>query len=308
MATDSSITLLTLGGLANRMRAIASAVALAHDTRRPLRVIWPVNNELRARFDDLFHPFHAGVDLHNVSEARALWLYRPARKRNLYLSPLLRAGRFTAVYSDDGSLRTENAPEILAAIKSARGSVLLRAGTFFYPCGNDAYRRLFKPVETVRAEADKVLALLGDDATGFHIRRTDNTVSITESPIEAFITEAENEFALHPGRKIYLATDDNEVKHLFHARFPGNSNHPGDGRPTLPIRDAARPHRDAGSRGLRPHHRLILQFILRGGRHFGRHPTASAPPGNVTGLRRITWPPPASISAESHTPPRRKLS
>lgn len=223
MATDSSITLLTLGGLANRMRAIASAVALAHDTRRPLRVIWPVNNELRARFDDLFHPFHAGVDLHNVSEARALWLYRPARKRNLYLSPLLRTGRFTAVYSDDDSLRTENAPEILAAIKSARGSVLLRAGTFFYPCGNDAYRHLFRPVEAVRTEADKVLALLGDDATGFHIRRTDNTVSITESPIEAFITEAENEFALHPGRKIYLATDDNEVKHLFHARFPGKT-------------------------------------------------------------------------------------
>ena len=68
-----------------------------------------------------------------------------------------------------------------------------------------------------------MLALLGDDATGFHIRRTDNTVSITESPVEAFITEAENEFALHPGRKIYLATDDNEVKHLFHARFHGKT-------------------------------------------------------------------------------------
>ena len=215
------LTLLTLGGLANRMRAIASAMALAQDSGRPLKVLWPVNRELSACFDDLFIPIPAGIEIANIPEAKALWLYRPARKRNLYLSPLLRAGKFSAVYSDDDTLRTENATEILASVQSARGAVLLRAGTFFYPCDDNSYRRLFHPVEAVRTEADKVLVLLGKDATGFHIRRTDNTVAITESPVEAFLTQAEKEFSLNPARKIYLATDDDQVKHLFHARFPG---------------------------------------------------------------------------------------
>ncbi len=216
------LTLLTLGGLANRMRAIASAMALAQDSGRSLKVLWPVNRELAATFEDLFiPPLSSALEIESIPEAKALWFYRPPRKRNLFLSPILRAGRFSAIYSDDSTLHAENASEILSSVKSARGNVLLRAGTFFYPCSEQKYRRLFKPVDALRAAADKVLALLGSDATGFHIRRTDNTVAIAESPVEVFLTQAEKEFALNPIRKIYLATDDDQVKHLFQTRFPG---------------------------------------------------------------------------------------
>lgn len=217
----ATLTLLTLGGLANRMRAIASAMALGRDSGRTVRVIWPVNRELAATFGELFQFTGLLPEILNVSEAKALWFYRPARKRNLFLSPLFRAGKFEAVYSDETTLRTENASEILQSIKSARGEILLRAGTFFYPCNPEDYRALFIPIDAVRDEADGILAMLGDDATGFHIRRTDNAVAIAESPLEAFMTRAEEEFSTAPGRKIYLATDDDSVKQLFHNRFPG---------------------------------------------------------------------------------------
>ena len=171
-------------------------------------------------YGELFTSLPDDIALRDISETRALWLYRPARKRNLYLSPLLRPWRFRRIYSDGINLHP-GAPSTLAdEIRNTAGDILLRSGTFFYPVSAQAYRSLFHPVPTIRDAADKLLATLGTDAVGFHIRRTDNTVAIASSPVETFLTRATTELSTSPGRKIYLATDDDTVKDLFHNRFP----------------------------------------------------------------------------------------
>jgi hypothetical protein len=50
------ITLVPIGGLCNKMRAIASAYALACKLQVQLKVIWINNADLGANFADLFKP------------------------------------------------------------------------------------------------------------------------------------------------------------------------------------------------------------------------------------------------------------
>ena len=51
---EKKIIIVAQGGLANRMRAIASGLVLARKTYRDLLVIWYKNEELNASFGDLF--------------------------------------------------------------------------------------------------------------------------------------------------------------------------------------------------------------------------------------------------------------
>jgi|LauGreDrversion4_2_1035121.scaffolds.fasta_scaffold137149_2 hypothetical protein len=48
------IYLLPIEGLANRIRAIASAISIAEDLHQEVFVVWKKDNSLNAEFDDLF--------------------------------------------------------------------------------------------------------------------------------------------------------------------------------------------------------------------------------------------------------------
>jgi hypothetical protein len=48
------IILEPLGGLANRMRVIASGLAVVRESNHKLEVIWNLNKELNCNFDLLF--------------------------------------------------------------------------------------------------------------------------------------------------------------------------------------------------------------------------------------------------------------
>ena len=50
------MTLEPMGGLANRMRVIASGLNLVKNSNRDLNVIWNLNEDLNCEFDVLFMP------------------------------------------------------------------------------------------------------------------------------------------------------------------------------------------------------------------------------------------------------------
>lgn len=50
------LTIVPYGGLANRMRAMNSAIEYAKTLNCPLQVVWFCNKELNALFDELFTP------------------------------------------------------------------------------------------------------------------------------------------------------------------------------------------------------------------------------------------------------------
>ena len=82
------ITFVPVGGLANRMRAIDSAIALAQDTNHELQIIWFKDQGLNCSFCDLFQPFSLpGVTVREANKSDLLLQDRP-RKKNFYLPAL----------------------------------------------------------------------------------------------------------------------------------------------------------------------------------------------------------------------------
>lgn len=88
------ILLVPVGGLANRMKAIDSAIKLSRKTNSELHIIWFKDRGLNCRFDQLFEP----IDLPNVKVTEATWsdylLYDRPRQKNIFIPRLFQKATF----------------------------------------------------------------------------------------------------------------------------------------------------------------------------------------------------------------------
>jgi len=217
MHPKSFITLNARGGLANRMRAIASGVALAADVDAGVRILWIVNDELHAGFNDLFIP-SPSLRIDSISSILGLFSCYPARKRNLYLSPVVRSVMFDTILEDDGRLPIGDPNEMKAAVTGSAGRTFIGSGLQFYPFSPELYKSLFQPRADICNAVSEQMKALGHTPIGFHIRRTDNKAAIAGSPLELFIEKA-GELLCDSNVRIYLATDNNTVKQRLGSLF-----------------------------------------------------------------------------------------
>lgn len=81
--------------------------------------------------------------------------------------------------------------------------------------------RLFVPVEAIRADVENRCRNFADRMIGVHIRRTDHTDAIRQSPIELFYQRLDKEIEGNDRTGIYLATDSEEVKRAMARRYAG---------------------------------------------------------------------------------------
>lgn len=88
------ILLVPVGGLANRMKAIDSAIKLSRKANSELHIIWFKDRGLNCRFDQLFEP----IDLPNVKVTEATWsdylLYDRPRQKNIFIPSLFQKATF----------------------------------------------------------------------------------------------------------------------------------------------------------------------------------------------------------------------
>ena len=78
-----TLTLVPVGGLANRMRAIVSAAALTGETGHTLHVVWFKDAGLNCRFDELFCPIgRTDIRLHEATFADFLRLSQERQQRD----------------------------------------------------------------------------------------------------------------------------------------------------------------------------------------------------------------------------------
>lgn len=220
-----------IGGLANRMRALASGISLASKLNVDFSVIWLKNWELNAGFNDIFcmsEDLFGKLDY--PSKARYGMMFSIPRLKNCYLSKLFlkRFGTYCCgeqpfwqkIISNDNSGR-ELEKYFINGFSDKR-MCLIQGGTEMYPFSDDLYRHLFRPNCQITEQVDERLRLLGDVSYGVHIRRTDNSQSILNSPDEAFITAINEIQSTMPDARFYLATDSDDVKKKF-KRIYGDS-------------------------------------------------------------------------------------
>lgn len=201
------VKIVPTGGLGNRMRAIASGIAIAHHYDVPAKVYWNIRSGLHAEFSDLFKPLQEpSVELFTNTS----WLYNiEFRKEHLLRLPFLRLGAKNILFNHD--IYREHGRDIFQILgDSLRGNVVLVSGCTM--CKIEDMSRLFVPVDEIQDAIDRVVTHFSENTIGVHIRRTDNKQSIAQSPLDSFYALMDKYIAEDDNVKFYLATDDDEVK------------------------------------------------------------------------------------------------
>lgn len=212
------ITFVPVGGLANRMRAVASAVTLAGKTESELQVVWFQDWALNASFSRLFKPVDATMaGLRDASPLDYLLLDRP-RSKNFHIPRICQKFVFDSCLYE--RFITPLCKKHFDFETWARDrQVYMASYTAFQLYKHELVRRLFVPLDEIQEEIDKRSHLFSKYMIGVHIRRTDNIDSIRQSPIELFYDKLDQDIKEDTEIGIYLATDSEEVKQLMKERY-----------------------------------------------------------------------------------------
>ena len=212
------ITITPYGGLANRMRALNAVIEYARDTSIPVKVVWFSNFELNAKFSDIFElPSYDNLE---VKEAKFIdrFLYRSPRRHTLWVPKLTTPMLFdTTIYSSDFlALRDSGVlPETIL-----NGGRVLIESCYEFGDYTSSYSKNFVPTRDILQWVEEYIDKnFTSNTIGVHIRRTDNELSIKNSPLSLFCDAMKREIELCENTKFYVATDESELKRIFGNRI-----------------------------------------------------------------------------------------
>lgn len=213
------ITFVPVGGLANRMRAVASAVTLAAKTDSELSIVWFQDWALNAPFSRLFKPVDGKIAcLRDASWLDYAWLDRP-RSKNFHFPLLFQKLTFKSCLYERSITPLCNRHFDFERWAKEGGCVYMASYTAFQPYDYAWISQLFVPVEEIMAEVESRCRNFPDTMIGVHIRRTDNLASIRQSPVGLFYQKLDEEIKEDNKVGIYLATDSEEVKREMKERY-----------------------------------------------------------------------------------------
>lgn len=204
------LTLVPWAGLCNRMNAIMSALAFQNKTNIKTSIFWEKTKDCSAWFDELFEP------IPTLQINRLLHYYlKPSSKRNLFLPSLLRLFIFDKAY-DGVTISNQN---ILLEGKDL-GNVYISSHNRFCPlCETNKLGKYFIPVPNIKKLIDGITNQYSFRTVGIHIRRTDNSAAIKNSPIDLFFKKMNEEIKMNPSVSFFLATDDDRLKTEIKERY-----------------------------------------------------------------------------------------
>jgi len=187
-----------LGGLANRMRVIATGIALARQLKQPVSVIWKENYELNCPFDQLFYPLDGVRILRQRHTDRFIKRSEQSALKHKVINKLL---------GIDYCITDEDFPfdDLASRLKPYKNSYI---NTCQMLNGDVSDFKFFKPVESITAKIDSLANKFNANTVGVQIRRTDNELSKNRSPLPLFINRMHTLLQEQPGTNFFLTTDD----------------------------------------------------------------------------------------------------
>lgn len=236
----NEIIFVPVGGLANRMRSIASALTLAKQTNSRLKVIWFATWDLYASFEDLFEQIDEDCMVLYKASMWDMWTLDRPRRNNLYIPRLFQTFAFRGcIYERSFYSLIQQIFDFKKWVTSNR-RVYMASYHAFYSYEQSLIEKIFVPLCSIRERIDDRVNRFEENTIGVHIRRTDNVASIQQSPLELFYEKVDEEVDKDVYVKIFLATDSEEVKSQMKHRY-GNriicSSVPADRNSMLGIQD-----------------------------------------------------------------------
>ena len=208
--------LIPSGGLANRMRAIASAYTLTQQTGSDLQVVWFQDWGLKAPFNSIF-VLPEQLLLREATLTDKL-LYDRARRKNLWLPTFPQRLLFERRL-DEKKIWLLNSQGFDFSEWARGHRCYMSCYQVFGDFPDSLYSILFHPVKEVMDNVNRFRDQFSSHCIGLHIRRTDNRESINQSPTNLFIDKIKVEIDTHADTTVFLATDSDDVKNELRKLF-----------------------------------------------------------------------------------------
>lgn len=214
----SEIILVAQGGLANRMRAIASSYYYAEKLNRKLTVVWYRNKDLNASFGELFETENLPFKILEPNSLSFYLRYEEPRKKNLYISAFINK---ILKKQHIKSIHLESEEGIFKILNEFDDDIIIHSGSQFADFDRELLISIFRFSEKVYDTSYQILKGL-QPTLCLQIRRTDNSQSIVHSPLEAFEKVVKKHLQEDNKTLFFLATDDTETKKYFSKKYPEN--------------------------------------------------------------------------------------
>jgi len=212
------------GGLANRMRVIASALQLAGRFGDSVKCVWKVFEELGADYEDIFELI-SSVPIVNENFVKPRSTYKPSvisflkkvwNKMFCGIDVCLKYNDYVELI---GTATTEDLKRVnayLSPLLSTKRVVYVETCSLLAPIDDVS---MFHPVHSLMEKIDDVAKSFSNNTYGVHIRRTDNDWAKENSPIELFIERIESVINDDGDALFYLSSDDGDVMDTMSDRF-----------------------------------------------------------------------------------------
>ncbi|MGZ0017455.1 hypothetical protein [Yeosuana sp. AK3] len=205
------ITLEPMGGLANRMRVIASGLNLIKNSNRHVNVIWALNEDLNCEFDVLFMPIK-GLSI--IEKERKYVFAHHSNNPILYkkIKAYFR-NKILGIdcFINEMDLLTGRVCNSFIDKLARRNKNIYIKTTQRFSCIEEEINQ-FQPSESIQNTIDKQVFKFNKNTIGIHIRRDDNKTSVLKSPVSLFVEKIKEELKSNIESTFYLATDDKDVE------------------------------------------------------------------------------------------------
>ncbi len=197
------------------MRVINSVLELNKKLDSEIKLVWLEKPELNAPFEALFSGIGSPFTL--IKNFRYFFFLKVFK--HIYVNKYERFYRFFAGFFFDTIIFDSNTIQFSPEKLKGSKNILIATCYQFYPFdGFDNY--VLNP--EIAEQVENISRQLGDSSIGVHIRRTDHTALMLQSPLTRFYSKIEELNTQFPEKKIFLATDEEAVKRDLKERFPAN--------------------------------------------------------------------------------------
>lgn len=215
---ENSLTLVPIGGLANRLYAIASAIAFCKERGISLKVIWFKDKGMGANFHSILALSKETENVEIIDAGWKEWFYDRPRKKNFWLPYLWQRLAFGERIYEKAINRGFSSDELAKTFEKHKSVYIVHYCLFY---DRPDLLKSLHPVESIRRRIEERIHAFSLDkqVIGIHIRRGDHIRSRLNSPLSLFINKIEEEIEKNPDACFYVASDDYEEKNKLKERF-----------------------------------------------------------------------------------------
>lgn len=229
---SSNITIMTFGGLCNRLLALSSALALGHQLQKQVQFVWQSNNALNAPFDSLFEIIDNRLRVAPTIPAILIPYalpYKPESGRaykiqtthelKIFLKHKVKKLLSAITRFDISFYGITELSELAIVQMSKHKRIGISSWAYFYPT-KLADLSYLRPIKPIQAKIDLMKRKMHTNhLTGVHIRRGDRIQLPANNQTATFVTQMQQQLDNDSALQFFVASDSKQDKQYLKQIF-----------------------------------------------------------------------------------------